>query len=138
MGHLSRSLEQHEHLPGGELRSSGMPHEGYANPIMNDKLRFHLDIPVSELTEHVARVIEASNDSLATMVVETVDGVTHGTISTPTKPNEAQGLGSPDIDSGNQPTVQVVGGTNTGEHPERQKHRSLRPQERVPRCSASN
>ena len=32
-GHLSRSPEQHGHLPGGGLRSSGMPHEGYADPI---------------------------------------------------------------------------------------------------------
>ena len=32
-GHLSRSLEQHGHLPGGGLRSSGMPHEGHADPV---------------------------------------------------------------------------------------------------------
>ena len=35
VGHLSRSPEQLRHLSGGGLRSSGMPHEGYANPIMN-------------------------------------------------------------------------------------------------------
>ena len=33
--------------------SSGMPHEGYANPITNDGPKFYLDIPVSELTERV-------------------------------------------------------------------------------------
>ena len=33
VGHLSRSPEQHGHLPGGDLRSSGMPHEGYADPV---------------------------------------------------------------------------------------------------------
>ena len=32
-GHLSRSSEQHRHLPGGGIRSSGMLHEGYADPI---------------------------------------------------------------------------------------------------------
>ena len=32
-GHLSCSSEQHGHLLGGELRSSGMPHKGYADPI---------------------------------------------------------------------------------------------------------
>ena len=28
-----------------------MPHEGYANPVMNDGPEFHSDMPVSELTE---------------------------------------------------------------------------------------
>jgi hypothetical protein len=32
-GHLNRSPEQLGHLPGGRLRSSGMPHEGYADPL---------------------------------------------------------------------------------------------------------
>ena len=38
-----------------------MPHEGYADPVMNDGPRFHSDMPVSELTEHVTRAIEASD-----------------------------------------------------------------------------
>ena len=59
-GHLSHSPERLRHLPGGELRSSGMPHEGYANSITNDGSRFHSNRPVSELTEHVTRAIEAS------------------------------------------------------------------------------
>ena len=44
-----------------------MSHEGYADPIMNDRPRFHSIIPVSKLTERVtrARAIEASDVSLA-------------------------------------------------------------------------
>ena len=40
-----------------------MSQEGYADPIMNDRPRFHSIIPVSELTERVtrARAIEASD-----------------------------------------------------------------------------
>ena len=56
-----------------------MPHEGYVDPIMNDESRFHLNVPVSELIERVARAIEASDVSLAPPVAETMDGVTHGT-----------------------------------------------------------
>ena len=32
-----------------------MPHEGYADPIMNDGPRFCSITPVSELTEHVTQ-----------------------------------------------------------------------------------
>ena len=60
VGHLSRSLERLRHLPGGGLRIIGMPHEGYADPIMNDEPRFHSDMPVSELTEHVTRAFEVT------------------------------------------------------------------------------
>ena len=35
---------------GGRLRSSGMSHEGYADPVTNDGPRFHSIIPVNELT----------------------------------------------------------------------------------------
>ena len=115
-----------------------MSHEGYADPVTNDGPRFHSNTPVSELTERVTRAIEASDVSSAPPVAEIVDGVTHGTRPTPAKPNRAQGLRSPDADSGKQPTAQVAGETNMGKHPEWQKHRSLRPQERVPRFSASN
>ena len=111
-----------------------MPHKGYADPIMNNGPRLHSIIPVRELTERVTRAIEASDVSSAPPIVETMDGVTHGTRPTPIEPNEAQGLRSPDTDSGNQPTAQVAGGTNTGKHLERQSAA----QERVPRCSASN
>ena len=97
-----------------------MSQEGYADPIMNDGPGFHSNVPISELTERVARVIEVSNVSLAPPIAETTDGVTHETRPTPTKPNGARGLMSPDIDSGNQPTGRVAGRTNMGEHPERQ------------------
>ena len=53
-----------------------MPHEGYADPIMNEKPGFHSDMPVSELTERVTRSIEASDVSSTPSVAETVDGVT--------------------------------------------------------------
>ena len=48
-----------------------MPHEGYADPIMNDGLGLYSIIPVSELTERVtrARAIEASAVSSAPLVV---------------------------------------------------------------------
>ena len=58
-GHLSQSPERLGHLPGGGLRSSGMPHEGYADRIMNDGPEFHSDMPVSELVEHDTRAIKA-------------------------------------------------------------------------------
>ena len=40
-----------------------MPHEGYVYPVMNDRIRFHSNVPISELTEHVTRAIEASDVS---------------------------------------------------------------------------
>ena len=59
-------------------------------------------MPVSELTEHDTRAIEASVVSSAPLVVETKDGVTHETQSTPTKPYGARGLEPPDPKSGIQ------------------------------------
>ena len=115
-----------------------MPHEGYVDPVTNNGLGFHSDIPVSELTEHVTRAIEASDISSTPSVAETTDGVTHETRPTPTEPNGARGLRPPDPNLGIQPTVHVASGTNTGEHPDWQEHRSLWPQERVLRCSASD
>ena len=82
-----------------------MPHEGYADPVTNDGPRFHLNVPVSKLTEHVTQAIEASDVSSAPPVAETTDGVMHKTRLTPTEPNGAQGLRSPDTNSGNQPTA---------------------------------
>ena len=96
-----------------------MPHKGYADPILNNGPKFHSDMLVSELTEHVARAIEASSVSSAPPVAENANGVTHGTRTTLAKPNRARGLRSSDTDSRNQPTAQVAGGTNTGKHPER-------------------
>ena len=95
-----------------------MPHEGYADPVINDGPGFHSNVPVSKLTKRVTRAIEASDVSSAPLVMETMDRVTHRTRPTPTEPNRAQGLRSPNADLGNQPTTQVTGRTNTGEHPE--------------------
>ena len=94
-----------------------MPHEGYSDPVMKDGPGFHSNVPISELTEHITRAIEASDVSLAPLVAETTNGVTHGTRPTPTEPNGAQGLRSPDTNSGNQLTAQVMGGTHTGKDP---------------------
>ena len=87
-----------------------MPHEGFADPITNDKPGFHSNVPISELTERITRAIEASDVSSAPPVTETADGVMHGT--------RPMGLRSPDTDSGNQPAAQLAGGTNTGQYPE--------------------
>ena len=81
-----------------------MPHEGYADPIMNDWPGFHSDIPVGELTEHVTRAIEASDVSSTPLVVKTTDGVKNKTRPTPTEPNGARGLKPPDPNSGIRPT----------------------------------
>jgi len=69
-----------------------MPLEGYADPVTNDGPRFHSNMPISELTERVARAIKASNISSAPPIVETTDGVMHGTRPTPTKAQ--RGLGA--------------------------------------------
>ena len=76
VGHLSRSPERLGHLPRGGLRSSEMRHEGYANPITNDRPGFHLDMLISELTECITRAIEASDVSSTPPIAETVDWVT--------------------------------------------------------------
>ena len=60
-----------------------MPHEGYANPIMNNGFGFHLDVHVIKLIERVTRAIEASDVSSTPPVAETTDGVTHKTRPTP-------------------------------------------------------
>ena len=54
-----------------------MPHEGYADPIMNDGSGFHSNMPVSELAEQDTRAIESSVVSSAPLVVETTATVTH-------------------------------------------------------------
>ena len=51
-----------------------MPHKGYADSVTNDRPRFHSNIPVSKLTEHVTRAIEASDVSSTPPVAETTDG----------------------------------------------------------------
>ena len=53
-----------------------MPLKGHADPITNDGPRFHLNMPVSELTKRVTRAIKASDVSSTPPVVEIADGVT--------------------------------------------------------------
>ena len=79
-----------------------MPHEGYADPVMNDGPRFHSDMLVSELAEHNTRAIEASVISSTPLVAETEDGVTQESWPTPTKPHGARGLKPSDPKSGDQ------------------------------------
>ena len=61
---------------GLQVKELGMSQEGYADPVMNDGPRFHSDMPISELTEHDSRAIEASDISSTPPVVETTDGAT--------------------------------------------------------------
>ena len=82
-----------------------MPHEGYADPIMNDGPGFRSNTPVSELTERITRAIAASDISSTPPVAETTVAVTHETRLTPTEPNERQGLGPPDPNSRVQQTA---------------------------------
>ena len=70
----------------------------------DNRLGFHSDMPVSELTEHDTRAIEASVVSLAPLIAETEDGVMHEIRPTPTEPHGAQGLKPPDPKSGVQLT----------------------------------
>ena len=51
-----------------------MPHEGYADPVMNDGPRFHSNMPVSELAERVTRSIDANDVSSTPSVAKTADG----------------------------------------------------------------
>ena len=81
-----------------------MPHEGNANPVMNDVPEFHSDMPVSELAKRDTRAIEESVVSSAPPVAETTDRVTHKTWPTPTEPNGARGLKLPDPNLGIRPT----------------------------------
>ena len=53
-----------------------MPHEGYADPVMNDGPRFHLNMLNSELTKRVNRAIEASDVSSTPLATKIVDGAT--------------------------------------------------------------
>ena len=66
-----------------------MPHEGNANPVTNDGLGFHSDMPVSKLAECDTRAIEASVVTSVPPIVKIVDGVMHKTWPTPTEPNGA-------------------------------------------------
>ena len=60
-----------------------MPRKGHAKPITNNKPGFHLNMPISELAEHVTRAIEASDVSPTPSVAKTTDGVTITKMSRP-------------------------------------------------------
>jgi len=51
-----------------------MPCKGHADPVINDGPRFHLNMPVSKLTERITQAIEASDISSTPLVAETTDG----------------------------------------------------------------
>ena len=72
-----------------------MPHEGYADPVTNDGFGFRSNVLISELIERVARAIKASDVSSVPLIVETTDGVTHGTRPTPTKGQRGSGRLTP-------------------------------------------
>ena len=111
-GHLGRSPERPRHLPGCRLRSSGVPHEGYADPIMNDGPRLYSNVPVSELTELVIRAIEASDVSSAPSVAKTTDGVTHRNSNRPLpSPMGLGGSGCPNTSA--RPRLHPVPGSST-------------------------
>ena len=63
-----------------------------STPSADDRLRFHSNMPVSELIECGTRAIEASVVSSAPLVVETKDRVTHETRLTSIRPQGARGL----------------------------------------------
>ena len=76
-----------------------MPHEGYADPVMTDRLGFHSNVPISELTEHVTQPIEASDISSAPPIAKNRRWGNLRKLQpnlTPSKPNGAQGLKAPD------------------------------------------
>ena len=58
----------------GGLRSNGIPHEGFADPITSDRTGFRSNMPVSELTERITRAIEASDVNSTPPIAETADG----------------------------------------------------------------
>ena len=68
-------------------------------PSANDRSEFQSDMPVSELTDHDTRAIEATIVSLAPLAVKTMNGVAHETWPTPTEPHGAQGIKLPDPNS---------------------------------------
>jgi len=60
-----------------------MPHKGFADPVTSDGTRFHSNMPISELTEHVNQAIEASNINSTPLVVKTLDRATVTKMSRP-------------------------------------------------------
>ena len=84
-------------------------------PSVDDRPRFHSNVPVSELIERDTRVVEASVVSSAPLVAETEDGVMHETWQTPTEPHRAWGLEPPDPRSRDQGSRATSRQTDLGE-----------------------
>ena len=95
-----------------------MPHEGYANPIMNDRPRFHSNMPVTELAEHVTGAIKASDASSTRLVAETTDGVTITKMSRPSTETPLRVGAQGKLDSqgyricGRRMMAQILGGVH--------------------------
>ena len=82
-----------------------MPHEGYADPVMNDGPRFHSDMPISELTERITRAIEASDVNSIPPVAETVDGATVTKMSRPSTESPLRAGGSRKVELARRPNA---------------------------------
>ena len=76
-----------------------MPPKGFADPVTSDGTRFYLNMPVSELTEHVTRAIEASDVNSTPPIAETADGEIVTKMSRPLteSPPRAGARGRPDL-----------------------------------------
>ena len=68
-----------------------------AVPVTNDRPGYHLDMPVSKLTERDTRAIEASVISSTPPVTETTDVVMHKTWPTLLSPMGLGGLSLPTL-----------------------------------------
>ena len=53
-----------------------MPREGFSDPVTSDGTGFCTNMPISELTEHATRAIEANDISSTPPVAKTIDGAT--------------------------------------------------------------
>ena len=53
-----------------------MPHEGFANPVTSDGTGPRSNMPISELTEHVTRAIEASDVNSTPLIAEAANRAT--------------------------------------------------------------
>ena len=60
----------------GRLRRNGMPLEGFVDPVIGNGTRFCLNMPASELAEHVTRAIKLSGVNSSPLVAKTMDGAT--------------------------------------------------------------
>ena len=76
MGHLSLSNGSGIYQEvGKEVVECHM--RALSTPSADDGPGFHSNMPISELNEHDTRAIKVSVVTSASLVVETVDGVTH-------------------------------------------------------------